>query len=634
MMTRRPGRNLDMARSRLIRVLVLGGAVGVAILTAWLFWPSGNAVPAARPVEIFTDGYVGSKTCQSCHADQHATWHQSYHRTMTQPATEESVIGDFNNVRLHGKDLNVRLFKEGGRFMAELNFRNPTMHGTYPVVMTTGSHHRQAYWLANPDDSKLMILPYMYLREEKRWIPRHAGYIGTLWQHERPEIDLFQGEYGRWSAICIKCHTTHGQPHPVNEAGAASVVSRVAEFGISCEACHGPGAAHVAANRDSSGPPKTGIVNPARLPHDRSAQVCGQCHSVLGNRSEAAHQKWTNGGDAFRPGDDLFADPILYLIRGRADLMPDRPAHIADPATSGSFWPDGMIRVTGREFNGLIESPCYQRGKMSCLSCHLMHQRDGDQRPAKEWAAGQLKPGMDGNRACLQCHERFQDSAAVKQHTHHSAESSGSACYNCHMPNTTYGILKATRSHQVTSPSVAVSLQSGRPNACNLCHQDKTLAWTADHLTEWYKQPKPKLSQDEQEVSAMVLWALSGDAGQRAVTAWNLGWPEAHQASGNHWQAPVLAQLLDDPYDGVRFVAQRSLKRLPGFADFDYDFVGPTEKRSAAVQRARHVWERNVSREKRSFTRPMLVDPDGKVLDADIQRFLKLRDDRPIDISE
>ena len=62
----------------------------------------------------------------------------------------------------------------------------------------------------------------------------------------------------------------------------------------------------------------------------------------------------------------------------RADLMPDRPAHVPDPAETGSFWSDGMIRATGREFNGLMESPCYTRGEMSCLSCHEMHQKAGD----------------------------------------------------------------------------------------------------------------------------------------------------------------------------------------------------------------------------------------------------------------
>ncbi len=84
----------------------------------------------------------------------------------------------------------------------------------------------------------------------------------------------------------------------------------------------------------------------------------------------------------------------------------------------------------------------------------------------------------------------------------------------------------------------------------------------------------------------------------------------------------------------MRFVAHRSLKRLPGFADFDYDFVGSPDARSAAVKRARKVWEQAQSGEKRPFTRATLIDPGGHVLEDDFQRLLRNRDNRPIDIAE
>ena len=51
------------------------------------------------------------------------------------------------------------------------------------------------------------------------------------------------------------------------------------------------------------------------------------------------------------------------------------------------------------------------------------------------------------------------------------------------MPFTTYGLLKTIRSHQISNPSVQATLETGRPNACNLCHLDKTLEWTANALT-------------------------------------------------------------------------------------------------------------------------------------------------------
>ena len=73
-----------------------------------------------------------------------------------------------------------------------------------------------------------------------------------------------------------------------------------------------------------------------------------------------------------------------------------------------TFWSDGTIRVAGREYNGLVETPCFQRGQMSCLSCHQMHRTADDVRSTEQWADDMLKPDMRGDRACVQCHERFE----------------------------------------------------------------------------------------------------------------------------------------------------------------------------------------------------------------------------------
>ena len=101
---------------------------------------------------------------------------------------------------------------------------------------------------------------------------------------------------------------------------------------------------------------------------------------------------------------------------------------------------------------------------------------------------------------------------ALPEHTHHTTTSSGSVCMNCHMPYTTSGLLKTIRSHQISNPSVQTTRETGRPNACYLCHLDKSLAWTADVLETWYRTPKPALTGDEQTVAASVLTLLKGDA--------------------------------------------------------------------------------------------------------------------------
>jgi hypothetical protein len=293
-------------------------------------------------------------------------------------------------------------------------------------------------------------------------------------------------------------------------------------------------------------------------------------------RSDREADAFYNDCLPFRPGDDLLATVKIAAAR-------------EDP---GHFWPDGMIRVSGREYSGLKESPCYQRGEMSCISCHAMHLPARDRRPLKEWANDQLGAEMEGNQACVQCHADYRDVERLQAHTHHVPGSTGSRCYNCHMPHTTYGLLKAMRSHQITSPDASVSAQFGRPNACNLCHLDKTLQWTATHLKDWYEIEPPRLNESERTISAAAYQMLAGDALQRAIVAWHAGWKPAQDASGTDWLPPYLAQLLLDPYDAVRFISARSLHSLPGYGVLmaDYDYLANEDERSAVVVSTLQQW--------------------------------------------
>jgi hypothetical protein len=244
---------------------------------------------------------------------------------------------------------------------------------------------------------------------------------------------------------------------------------------------------------------------------------------------------------------------------------------------------------------------------------------------------------MDGNQACTSCHPALAASGEqLTAHTRHKADSSGSACYNCHMPYTTYGLLKTIRSHTVSSPSIAESVDSGRPNACNLCHLDKPLSWTATALSTWGPAsagPTRPLTTDENTISAAVLWALSGDAGQRAIVAQAMGWKPAQQASGTAWMAPVLANLLDDPYDAVRFIASRSLKAIPAYAALPYDFAAPQPSRYAAQLSTMRLWDRE--RQQLRTAMPAVLITDQGALDVnEMLRLLKQRDHRPVLLRE
>jgi hypothetical protein len=291
------------------------------------------------------------------------------------------------------------------------------------------------------------------------------------------------------------------------------------------------------------------------------------------------------------------------------------------------------VRVSGREYNGLIESPCYRNAThadrtLTCFSCHTLHRKDDDPRPLREWADDQLSAPVDDNSACLQFHEPMR--ANPTAHTHHASNSPGSSCYNCHMPYTTYGLLKTIRSHTVGSPTVRESVETGRPNACNLCHLDRTLAWTGEALQRWYGRsslPDAPLNDDQRTVAASLLWLLEGDAGQRAIVSQAMAWPPAQQASGADWMAPHLAQLLDDPYDAIRFGAGRSMKTLPGFAAFAYDFVAAPSDRHRAQLRTMATWD--AARRRPGRTAPeLLLTSVGEVDVPRVLSLLKQRDNR------
>jgi predicted CXXCH cytochrome family protein len=470
------------------------------------------------------------------------------------------------------------------------------------ISMVTGSHHMQAYWVDNEHGNQQFSFPFTYLFEQERRVPRRSDFLTdpktTAWKQV-------------WNIGCIVCHSTAGQPRQKKDS--ISFDTRVAELGIACEACHGPAAEHVRLNSDPLRRYKLhfqkkgdgSIVHPARLSAKRSSEVCGRCHSVHSARDQ---EDWLQTGGSFHPGEDLEAK--VEVVRHPKSFELRRSA----------FWSDGMVRVSGREYSGLIKTPCFQNGAMSCLSCHSMHQSS---------PTNQLAKRMESNAACLQCHRSFE--ANLEQHTHHSAGSSGSLCYNCHMPYTSYGLLKALRSHQISNPSVKSSLQTGRPNACNLCHLDKTLDWTAQNLSAWYKISQEDLSAEDKTIAASILWALKGDAGQRALVAWHMGWKPAQDISNSLWFAPYLAILLEDPYAAVRYIAGRSLKRLPGYDSFSYDYIVAVDELHRSSERAFKIWTQTA---KPLANASLLLEKDGHLEQGSVGTLLKSRNNRVVDLHE
>ncbi|HCE04509.1 MAG TPA: hypothetical protein DEQ98_14840, partial [Acidobacteria bacterium] len=186
-------------------ILLLLCASGALGLTAVLSF--APAVPESqitnRPIEVDADGYVSSEACQACHPAEYESWHGSFHRTMTQVATPDTVRADFDAVRVedtHGEPM--VLSRQGDEFWAEFN--DPGWEGAADarprikrqVVMITGSHHQNIYWYATGHDRGLNILPAAYLLSEQQWVPRSAVVL-------HPPGQSLAMLDGHWNAICI-----------------------------------------------------------------------------------------------------------------------------------------------------------------------------------------------------------------------------------------------------------------------------------------------------------------------------------------------------------------------------------------------------------------------------------------------
>ena len=262
-----------------------------------------------------------------------------------------------------------------------------------------------------------------------------------------------------------------------------------------------------------------------------------------------------------------------------------------------------------------------------------MHPANLNEANLTKWArSGQLRPKMDTDEACLQCHKAIGPN--ISAHTHHDATSSGSRCYNCHMPNNTFGLLHAMRGHQVSWPTVQESIEHGRPNACNLCHLNQTLAWTGEKLHAWYNQTVPPLSQDDQTIAAAVQWMVKGDAGQRALIAWGMGWEPAQKTAGRDWLYPYLIYSMTDPYAAIRFEAWKSLQTLPGFSDFSFTYTSDDRSLNEAAGRALTKWFHEVRGPNAVFPPETAVDSDGRFQENVFRRLRSERDDKPILLAE
>lgn len=347
------------------------------------------------------------------------------------------------------------------------------------------------YFLTPRDKGRLQTLPIAYDVNRKEWFDTAASGIRHFpGAGSGQPVDWRAYPY-TFNTACYSCHVS--QLSTNYDLKTDTYHTTWTEPGINCETCHGPASAH---NQIAKATPKG-----QPLPELRIIRVKTMTTAQRNDLCSGCHAKATPLTPEFRPGERFYDHFDLVTLE--------------DP----DFYPDGRDLGENYTLASWNMSPCVKSGQLDCIHCHTS---SGRYRFRKEMF----------NNACLPCHEDKVKEPTV--HTHHPAESAGNKCISCHMPMTSFARMnRSDHSMRPPTPSATIVYQS--PNACNICHPNKSAAW-AD---KWVRQWRPR------DYQAPVL--------QRAALI--------EAARKRNWaKLPEMIDYINDPEHDAVFVA--SLIRL------------------------------------------------------------------------
>ncbi|MGE0143204.1 MAG: tetratricopeptide repeat protein [Planctomycetota bacterium] len=498
------------------RPLLVGGVLALAGIFAVLALRD-----TSRPLAENT-AYVGSSACSDCHADAAAAHAGSDHDLAMDVASDATVLGRFDGREIEHQGVRTKLWRDGTRFMVTTDGKDGAI-GDFEVTHVFGVRPLQQYLVSFPDGRK-QCLRVAWDTEAQRWF--------HLYPNERIAADdelHWTGANQNWNWMCADCHSTWLRRN--YDSVTDRYGTQWAGIDVGCEACHGPGAAHVEWAGKSSW--RRAFESGRGLVVDLGSQTaqldtCGRCHS--------RRESLTDGVHAGQPYHDHY----------RLELLRD-----------GLYEVDGTMRDEVYVLGSFLQSRMAHEG-VRCTDCHDGHSQ---------------RLLADGNALCVRCHDAGRyDSAS---HHHHQVGTSGSRCVECHMPERTYMEVDRRREHAFRVPRPDLSVKHGNPNACNDCHRDKDAAWAASAAAAWRGGAKPHESPVTQQSTWAAAFAAHREQSQRApslLTA--LGVDSTQPAivrataleSLADWPAPDVAVVRVAARDSdplVRSAAARLARQLP-----------------------------------------------------------------------
>ncbi|RKX34484.1 MAG: hypothetical protein DRP71_06875 [Verrucomicrobia bacterium] len=426
---------------------------------------SPDPIDAAERV-TWADGpatYVGRESCRECHENSMRLFEGSHHDLAMDHATEATVLGDFNDSTFTYNGLTSRFYRRAGGYFVETEGGDGTLQ-EFSITYVFGVVPLQQYLIEFPD-GRIQCLGVA-------WDSRSVEGGGQRWFHLYPGEKVDHRDVLHWTRVsqnwnymCADCHSTN--LHKNYDEESNTYATSWSEVDVSCEACHGPASRHLAwAKAHQAGEAEVGIegemglYNSLRdtgggfwlysagdpiarrtvLPdNDRQVETCARCHSLRTQLRESPPG-----------GQPLLDDYELRLL------------------DEGLYFPDGQILSEVYVYGSFRQSKMARAG-VRCTDCHDPHSL-------------QLK--APGNALCASCHVPV--TYDTPEHHFHSRESTGALCVECHMPSRNYMVVDPRQDHSFRIPRPDLSLTTGSPNACNICHTDKDAAWSLAASREWY----------------------------------------------------------------------------------------------------------------------------------------------------
>ncbi len=436
------------------------GWVSILALTVLATATGCQRSEARPPVEQVA--FVGFAKCAGCHQKEANAYRGSDHARAMQPANEQTVLGDFANAQFLHRGVTSTFYRRDGKFYVRTDSPSGKLDD-FEIAYTFGVTPLQQYLMPFPDGR----LQALGIARDTR--PKAQG--GQRWFHLYPRETLrppdplhWTGRDQTWNYQCAECHSTDLRKN--YDTAQNRYATTWAELTVSCEACHGPGSAHVAwAEKHPPGASKvqagtTGFaVGLGRA--EGSWVVKDRQHGIAEwngkPRSSAEMEACARCHARRRP----ITDPYPY---GRPFLDTHVPA-LLDAAL---YHADGQILEEVFEYGSFIQSRMFRSG-VTCSDCHEPHG---------------LGLRATANGVCAQCHltAKFD----TPDHHHHKPGSDAARCVTCHMPARTYMVVDPRRDHSFQVPRPDLSAAVGTPNVCSRCHRDRSPKWAAKQIVRWY----------------------------------------------------------------------------------------------------------------------------------------------------